>query len=81
MWKSQHLPFIWGKPRGQNLLDGGLAYYDTYETADYKYMAVGALEPQFYSNLLKSKIFFFFFKINLISVFSLFRVKVFYTYY
>lgn len=54
LWKSQNIPFLWGKPRGQNLLDGGMAFYDTYETADHKYMAVGALEPQFYSNLLKT---------------------------
>ncbi|KAL7625102.1 hypothetical protein AAE478_004316 [Parahypoxylon ruwenzoriense] len=40
-------------PRGENLLDGGCPYYDTYETKDGKYMAVGALEPQFYAVLLK----------------------------
>ncbi|KAI0119371.1 CoA-transferase family III [Daldinia grandis] len=36
-------------PRGENLLDGGCPYYDTYETKDGKYMAVGALEPHFYA--------------------------------
>lgn len=40
-------------PRGENLLDGGSPYYDTYETKDGKYMAVGALEPQFYAALIK----------------------------
>ncbi|KAI1354956.1 CoA-transferase family III domain-containing protein [Xylaria sp. FL0043] len=40
-------------PRGENLLDGGCPYYDTYETRDGKYMAVGALEPQFYAALVK----------------------------
>jgi alpha-methylacyl-CoA racemase len=33
-------------------LDTGSHFYDTYETKDGKYMAVGALEPQFYSELL-----------------------------
>ncbi|CZT21564.1 probable alpha-methylacyl-coa racemase [Ramularia collo-cygni] len=44
---------MWDSPRGTNTLDGGAPYYDTYETKDEKYMAVGALEPQFYSVLLK----------------------------
>ena len=44
----------WDKPRGENLLDSGCPYYDTYETKDSgKYFAVGALEPQFYAALLK----------------------------
>lgn len=44
----------WSGPRGQNLLDGGCPYYDTYETKDSgKYFAVGALEPQFYTALLR----------------------------
>ena len=44
---------VWSQPRGTNQLDGGCPYYDTYETKDGKYMAVGALEPQFYAALLK----------------------------
>eukprot|EP00088_Acartia_fossae_P070410 TRINITY_DN9426_c0_g1_i3.p1 TRINITY_DN9426_c0_g1~~TRINITY_DN9426_c0_g1_i3.p1 ORF type:complete len:377 (-),score=73.00 TRINITY_DN9426_c0_g1_i3:244-1374(-) len=43
---------IWGNPRGQNFLDSGVHFYETYKTADDKYMAVGALEPQFYSVFL-----------------------------
>ncbi|TDZ59857.1 Isopenicillin N epimerase component 2 [Colletotrichum trifolii] len=39
--------------RGRNLLDGGCPYYDTYETRDGGYMAVGALEPQFFGALIK----------------------------
>lgn len=35
------------------LLDGGAPFYRTYETADGKYMAVGAIEPQFFAQLLK----------------------------
>ncbi|MDA2889472.1 CaiB/BaiF CoA-transferase family protein [Mycolicibacterium sp. BiH015] len=34
------------------LLDGGAPFYRTYETADGKYVAVGAIEPQFYAQLL-----------------------------
>ncbi|WP_031498246.1 CaiB/BaiF CoA transferase family protein [Streptomyces bicolor] len=43
----------WQDRRGANLLDGGCPYYGTYETADGKYMAVGALEPQFYAEFLE----------------------------
>jgi alpha-methylacyl-CoA racemase len=42
----------WQDARGVNLLDGGAPYYDTYQTADGGYVAVGALEPQFYAALL-----------------------------
>ncbi len=42
----------WRDERGVNLLDGGAPFYDVYETADGKWMAVGALEPQFYAALL-----------------------------
>jgi alpha-methylacyl-CoA racemase len=42
----------WQDRRGANLLDGGCPYYGTYETADGKYMAVGALEPRFYADFL-----------------------------
>ncbi|MEO3758123.1 CaiB/BaiF CoA-transferase family protein [Mycobacterium sp. B14F4] len=34
------------------LLDGGAPFYRTYETADGKFMAVGAIEPQFFAPLL-----------------------------
>jgi alpha-methylacyl-CoA racemase len=43
---------MWPNPRGENLLDGGAPFYDTYETADGGFMAVGALEPGFYAALL-----------------------------
>ena len=42
----------WQDRRAANLLDGGCPYYGTYETADGRYMAVGALEPQFYAEFL-----------------------------
>jgi alpha-methylacyl-CoA racemase len=38
--------------RGENLLDGGAHFYDTYACADGKYVAIGAIEPQFYKELL-----------------------------
>jgi alpha-methylacyl-CoA racemase len=42
----------WADRRGVNLLDGGAPFYAVYETADGRYMAVGALEPKFYAELL-----------------------------
>jgi len=44
---------MWTDNRGTNLLDGGAHFYDTYETADGKWVSVGSIEPQFYSLLLK----------------------------
>ncbi|RIA37980.1 alpha-methylacyl-CoA racemase [Hephaestia caeni] len=45
---------IWPGGRGGNYLDGGAPYYDSYETADGKFVAVGAIEPQFYRLLLEA---------------------------
>jgi alpha-methylacyl-CoA racemase len=42
----------WSDRRGENLLDGAAPFYRTYRTADDGFMAVGALEPQFYRELL-----------------------------
>ncbi|HKS47724.1 MAG TPA: CaiB/BaiF CoA-transferase family protein [Amycolatopsis sp.] len=42
----------WTDERGANLLDSGAPFYDTYTCADGKWVAVGALEPQFYAALL-----------------------------
>ena len=39
--------------RGENLLDTGAHFYNTYETADGKYVSVGSIEPQFYAELLR----------------------------
>jgi len=52
IYKSQKKMFVWGKNRGENILDGGAHFYETYETLDNKYVAVGAIEPQFYNQLL-----------------------------
>jgi alpha-methylacyl-CoA racemase len=38
---------------GTNTLDGGAPYYQTYETADHKYMAVGAVEGRFYEGFVR----------------------------
>lgn len=38
---------------GTNALDGGAFFYDTYECADGRYIAVGAIEPKFYAALLE----------------------------
>jgi alpha-methylacyl-CoA racemase len=44
----------WRDERGVNLLDGGAPFYDCYRCADGKWVAVGALEPQFYAALLEA---------------------------
>jgi alpha-methylacyl-CoA racemase len=43
---------MWRDERGVNVLDGGAPYYDTYETADGKFVSIGSIEPQFYAMLL-----------------------------
>jgi alpha-methylacyl-CoA racemase len=42
----------WHDQRGTNLLDTGAPFYDVYATADGGHMAVGAIEPQFYTTLM-----------------------------
>ncbi|KAL9106682.1 MAG: hypothetical protein Q9227_008334 [Pyrenula ochraceoflavens] len=44
---------MWDGRRGENMLDGGCPYYGTYEVMGGGYVAVGALEPQFFSELLR----------------------------
>mgnify|MGYP000302345107 CR=1 FL=1 len=51
MW-SFRAQGLWSDERGVNMLDTGAPYYDTYETSDGKYVAVGAIEPQFYAEML-----------------------------
>jgi alpha-methylacyl-CoA racemase len=43
----------WQDNRGVNVLDSGAPWYDAYETADAKYVAVGSIEGRFYAELLK----------------------------
>jgi alpha-methylacyl-CoA racemase len=40
--------------RGSNVLDGGAPFYNTYECADGKYIAIGAIEKEFYRELLEA---------------------------
>lgn len=43
---------LWSEAREDNLLDGGAPFYRCYRTADDRFVAVGAIEPQFYSALI-----------------------------
>ena len=55
MWMMQGMQQVgtWNaEEREANLLDGAAHFYDTYECADGKYVAIGAIEPQFYAELL-----------------------------
>ncbi|NVI90147.1 CaiB/BaiF CoA-transferase family protein [Actinomadura sp. BRA 177] len=44
---------LWQDRRGVNMLDTGAPWYDVYETADGRHMAVGAIESQFYAEFLR----------------------------
>jgi alpha-methylacyl-CoA racemase len=44
---------IWNDSRSANMLDTGSPFYDTYETSDGQWMAVGGIEAQFYAALLE----------------------------
>jgi alpha-methylacyl-CoA racemase len=44
---------LWSLEHGTNITDGGSPFYDTYECADGRFVAVGAIEPQFYARLLE----------------------------
>jgi alpha-methylacyl-CoA racemase len=48
-WRAQG---SWTDERGSNVLDGGAPFYGTYRCADGGFLAVGAIEPQFYARLL-----------------------------
>lgn len=43
----------WTDARGVNLIDSGAPFIDVYETQDNRHVAVAALEPQFYAQLLE----------------------------
>jgi len=43
----------WSPERGTNVVDSGAPFYDAYETADGKWLSVGAMEPHFYADLVK----------------------------
>jgi alpha-methylacyl-CoA racemase len=52
MWSMRGMG-AWSDRPGTNLLDGGAPFYDVYPCADGRFVAVGALEPQFYAQLLE----------------------------
>jgi alpha-methylacyl-CoA racemase len=44
---------LWGEGRGTNILDTGAPFYEVYDTSDGKWFSVGAIESQFYAELLQ----------------------------
>ncbi|MGZ4632974.1 MAG: CaiB/BaiF CoA transferase family protein [Actinomycetes bacterium] len=52
MW-SLRAQGAWSDERGANLLDGGAPFYDTYACADGRFLAVAAIEPQFFAELVR----------------------------
>lgn len=53
MWSLRHNA-MWQGARGQNLLDGGAPFYACYACADGQFVAVGAIEAQFYTRLVEA---------------------------
>jgi alpha-methylacyl-CoA racemase len=49
---GMHAAGFWQDARGVNLLDSGAPFYDTYETKDAKWVALGSLEAEFYRDLV-----------------------------
>ncbi|HSS70091.1 MAG TPA: CaiB/BaiF CoA-transferase family protein [Casimicrobiaceae bacterium] len=43
----------WSDERGANVLDSGAPWYDSYETKDGEFVAIGAIEPKFYAQLIE----------------------------
>lgn len=52
MWAFRAMG-MWTDVRGENMLDTGAPYYDTYTCSDGRHVAVGAIEPQFYAELIE----------------------------
>jgi len=52
MWGLKQLG-VWKEEFGNNVLDTGAPFYDTYETKDCKFISLGSLEPQFYAELIQ----------------------------
>ncbi len=53
MMYGWHARGRWSDTRGSNLLDGGAPFYGTYRCADDRWLAIGAIEPQFYAQFRK----------------------------
>lgn len=50
-----HATGLWdANAPGTNVLDSGAPFYDTYECKDGNFMAVGAIEPEFYQALIQT---------------------------
>jgi len=49
-----HAAGQWAAARGENLLDGGAPFYDSYETADGRWVSLAALEPKFFALLAQA---------------------------
>jgi alpha-methylacyl-CoA racemase len=43
----------WSDARGENMLDSGAPWYDSYAASDGRFVAIGAIEPKFYAELLE----------------------------
>lgn len=50
--RGMHANGLWQEEPGSNALDGAAPFYDSYECADGKYVAVGCVEPQFFAELV-----------------------------
>jgi alpha-methylacyl-CoA racemase len=50
---AMHAAGITNNKRGENILDSGEHFYEVYETSDSKYVALAAIEPKFYAQLLE----------------------------
>ncbi len=50
---AMHAQGTWRDERGVNVLDSGAPWYDTYETSDGKWLAVGAIEKRFYAEFIE----------------------------
>ena len=53
MFQSLRAGGLWSEARGANYLDGGAPFYDCYGTRDGKFVAVAALEPKFFAELVR----------------------------
>jgi len=52
-WSFKSMGIFNENAPGTNLLDTGAHFYDVFECADGKYISLGSIEPQFYSELMK----------------------------
>ena len=52
MFAGMRAAHTWRDERGVNVLDSGAPWYDSYATADGQYVAIGAIEPKFYAELI-----------------------------